>query len=157
MLKLNRTLFFHKTLTNLIGLKFFDDELGMNRISQLNAGKERKKNIEPITFNGRDIFCSYYYNKHQLSPFEADLHTSTLSCKIYGISKDWNVSCWLADSLASSLMKATDDSASVGKLSRLLRLLADTFDYINGPSVIKQLLAKLITRTARKLRFLIRN
>lgn len=76
---------------------------------------------------------------------------------IYGISKDWNLQCWLVDSLASSLMKATDDATSVSKLGRLVRLVADTFDYLNGPSVIKQLLAKLITRNVRKLRFLIRN
>ncbi|KAL4510149.1 hypothetical protein ABPG72_010342 [Tetrahymena utriculariae] len=139
------------------GLKFFEDELGINKISQLNAGKQSKKSIEPMIFKGRDVYCSYYFNKHQLSPLEQDSNQSTLPCVIYGIPKDWNMVCWLIDSVSSSLMKNKDDKESLEKLGKIMTLLTDSFDYLKGPCIVKQLLAKLIIRTARKLRFLVRS
>ncbi|EAR96982.2 HECT domain and RCC1-like domain protein (macronuclear) [Tetrahymena thermophila SB210] len=139
------------------GLKFFEDELGINKISQLNAGKQSKKSIEPMMFKGRDVYCSYYFNKHQLSPLEQDSNQSTLPCVIYGIPKDWNMVCWLIDSVSSSLMKNKDDKESLEKLGKIMTLLTESFDYLKGPCIVKQLLAKLIIRTARKLRFLVRS
>lgn len=76
---------------------------------------------------------------------------------IYGIPKDWNMVCWLIDSISSSLMKNKDDKESLEKLGKIMTLLTDSFDYLKGPCVINQLLAKLIIRTVRKLRYLVRS
>lgn len=65
--------------------------------------------------------------------------------------------CWIIDSLSSSLMKTKDDKESVIKLGKILSLLTENFDHLKGPSIIKQFLAKLITRTVRKLRYLVRS
>lgn len=88
-------------------------------------------------FKSKDVFCSYYFNKHQLSPFEADTNQSNLSCVIYGIPKEWNMLCWLIDSLTTSLMKASEDKESIGKFSEIMKMLTDNFDYLKGPSIMK--------------------
>lgn len=54
-------------------------------------------------------------------------------------------------------MKTKEDKESLDKLGKIMGILTESFDQLKGPSIIKQLLAKLITRTARKLRFLVRS
>lgn len=67
------------------------------------------------------------------------------------------MNCWLIDTLASSLMKTKDDKESLEKIGKIMSMLTESFDSLCGPSIVKQLLAKLIIRTARKLRFLVRS
>lgn len=77
---------------------------------------------------------------------------SSLPCVIYGIPKEWNLLCWLIDSISNSLMKAKEDKESVEMFGIIMTMLTSNFDNLKGPSIIKQLLAKLIIRTEKKLR-----
>ncbi|EGR31901.1 hypothetical protein IMG5_100510 [Ichthyophthirius multifiliis] len=138
------------------GCKFFTDSLGINCLYQINAGKKSTKNLEPIIFKGSDIYCTYYFNKHQLSPFEIDQKTSSLPCLLHGVPSDWNLNCWIIDSLSTSLMNAKKEKSSVEMLGKIVGMLCDMFNYLYGPAIIKNLLAKLIINTVRKLRFLIK-
>jgi len=78
-----------------------------------------------------------------------------LPCIIYGIPSEWNSSCWIADSLGSTFLYNKNTKEGIKNFSRLVNTLLNSLNKMSGPCMLKQLLAKLVTRTLYKFRYFI--
>ncbi len=105
---------------------------------------------------------SYSFNIEALAAMERENVRSYVPCVVHGIPQEWSVCCWLADALATSLASeccATSKADALPLLSRLNGLLFSLVLQTAKtavPSVLRSALARLVTRTTRKIQQAVR-
>ncbi|KRX02870.1 HECT-domain-containing protein [Pseudocohnilembus persalinus] len=136
------------------GLNIFQDPHGQETIQGIHAGKtSEKRNISPLVFNGSQIYTQYYFDQSSMPGTDRDdTDRSKLECLIYLIPTNWRVVCWLIDTLGNVIVNQPNET-SIKLLQQLNKILTQNFEQMNGPNILKQILAILITRNTHKLVF----
>ncbi|KRX01353.1 HECT-domain-containing protein [Pseudocohnilembus persalinus] len=146
------------------GLIFSKDQQGANTIKTIFTKKQSLRNIQPLIFNGSDIYCTYYFNAEALPPYERlQISQDTkLECLVYGVPNEWNVLCWLIENISSAITQTYQNltcenqkNANLEVLKRLNALLFKTFQKLKGPNILRQILSQMITRVTRKIQHIL--
>ena len=136
-------------------LQFFSDAEGTDLIFEVKAGTQGKGSLSPIVFQTGKVWCKHFtfidikcsqYNTNFSGP-------SILNCRVYGIHESWTLTTWLTEVLSATLAK----SPSEDKISLVHSLLDSICEFLEGsraPFPIKQILFRLMTRIARRLRYM---
>mmetsp|Transcript_5971 Transcript_5971/g.5270 ORF Transcript_5971/g.5270 Transcript_5971/m.5270 type:complete len:180 (+) Transcript_5971:4654-5193(+) len=136
------------------GIKFFDDENGINVISHVPAGNESRVKLPSLIFKQSKIWYTYYFNAEALPPFlQSECH-STLQAVLHAVPSSWSVSLWTADVLGTAYLKG-NNLESYEHMKLLVNVLIKTLKEFKGPLNLKNLIYKLLNRTMRKMRYLI--
>jgi hypothetical protein len=133
------------------GVKFFNDEGGINVIHHVQAGKENRSNLKPILFKTASVWCNYYFNAEALPPYQQEKAISYLPAIISGIPSIWSVCCWLTDCLGTALLES--DRKDVKDIFiEINKTLMISLENLKGPHLMREVLARLMIRNTRKLK-----
>lgn len=133
------------------GIKFFNDESGINIIHHIQAGKETRFNLKPILFKTASVWCNYYFNAEALPPYQQEKATSYLPAIISGIPSAWSVCCWLIDCLGTAFIESNRKDVK-DILIEINRTLMISLDKMKGPHTMREVLARLMIRNTRRLK-----
>ena len=135
------------------GLKFYNDQNGINLINQICSGSQQRRLLKPEVFQNNQVYYQYFYNSEALPEFQRQNYKSKLPCIVFAIPSKFGMSCWAADSVGNAfLLMDRDPKFICQQLSNILRVTVDTFEKVQGPNLIKQHLVYVISRTLRRIR-----
>lgn len=133
------------------GIKFFNDESGINIIHHIQSGKETRSNLKPILFKTASVWCNYYFNAEALPPYQQEKAASYLPAIISGIPSIWSVCCWLTDCLGTAFIDSNRKDVK-DILIEINTTLMISLDKLKGPHVIREVLSRLMIRNTRRLK-----
>jgi len=136
----------------------------VNLIHELNAGSEIKKEVPPIVLQYSHIWVYHDPGTNALLSKEeqhiqlGDNVSSSLSTAIISIPKEWQIACWLTETLSTSIVNKKDLPAEVALevFQKLISSLVVFYEDSKAPNVFKSVVLKLLSRLLIKLRHLIK-
>ena len=138
-------------------IKFWSDPEKINMLNQIHFMKDQKLDMEPIRLPEGKVWVSIEQSV-DIDMLQEDEIVSNpkLELLIFHVPKEWTVTCWLTETITSSLMKAGANKSidfAIVIFGKLMKAIVTFYLKSNSPGLLKSVILRFIARIVSKIRY----